>query len=193
MSSFSSLEYFSAGVTNFVFDQKYCKKITKNIPRNVEVNNDRKTSFLVRENLWKEILSYVKPSVTQQHRSPSLCLFWSTNENNDTPGVVTDNMTALDERTIIKNFWYTFPTHVREKFSKICLLDNTSVCEQQFCFMRLVSTRVHTSRPSTNPSVLFWVCARREVGCQNLPLQWRHWGRSSCDLGGPTSGPCKSG
>ena len=48
---------------------------------------------------------------TQQHRSPSLCLFWSTNENNDTPGVVTDNMTALDERTIIKYFWYTF--HVR--------------------------------------------------------------------------------
>ena len=62
MSFSASLEYFSAGVTNFVFDQEYDKKITKNIRQNVEVNNGRKTPFLVWENLWKEILSYVKPS-----------------------------------------------------------------------------------------------------------------------------------
>ena len=38
-------------VTHFVFDQEYCKKITKNIPQNVEVNNGRTTPFLVWENL----------------------------------------------------------------------------------------------------------------------------------------------
>ena len=95
-----------------------------------------------------------------------------------------------------KIFLIHFPRAISEKNSQkyVCMIIHRYA--KQFCFMKLVSTPVHTShtsRPSTNPSVLFWVCARREVGCQNLPLQWRHWGRSSCDLGRPTSGPCKSG